>query len=500
MLSEIQKSQLHEAGIGPEQIEVQLKNFKDGFSYANLDRPATLNDGIIKPSESELASWSMIYDEFSINANIAKFVPASGAASRMFKAMFEYISKPVPTEDINQLVQNINKFAFIDDLENSLKTKNKSLQEYIKANSIDEIIKEILFEQGLNYGNLPKGLLKFHKYQDGARTAVEEHIVEGLEYAVGKGLLNLHFTISPEHKTVFLEEFEKMYKNYTLEGKKLSITYSFQKKSTDTIAVGLDNQPILSENGQFVFRPGGHGALLENLNDIDADLVFIKNIDNVVPDYLKYHTVKYKKALAGLTVKIKKQIEDYFTYLELNDSYSDTRKNEISEFFKTYLGFKIPEGLDNSTYVSYIKSKLDKPIRVCGMVKNVGEPGGGPFWSLNRTGEPVLQIIESSQVNMKDTRQKSIFDGATHFNPVDLVCSIKDYTGKKFNLLQFRDSTAGFIAEKTMAGKKLKAQELPGLWNGSMAHWITIFVEVPLETFNPVKTFTDWLRIEHQPK
>jgi hypothetical protein len=500
MLTEIQKKQLQNLGIEEELIEVQLTNFKQGFSFASLDRPAILNDGIIKPSENDLDNWSTLYEEYAQNSNVVKFVPASGAASRMFKGLFEYINNSTPSNDVNQLIENINKFPFIDDLKDCLRRENKEIQSIIKENGINEIIKNLLFEKGLNYGNLPKGLLKFHQYQDGARTAAEEHVAEGINYAVGKGALNLHFTISPEHENVFREEFEKIKNKYAQNNLKVTLTYSFQKKSTDTIAVDLYNNPILDDAGRFVFRPGGHGALLENLNDIDADLIFIKNIDNVVPDYLKHHTVRYKKALAGLTVKIKRQVDEIITYLNCNDTYTEERKQEISVFMKQNLGITIPDGLDKSKYVEFVKSRLNKPIRICGMVRNVGEPGGGPFWVYDNNGETGLQIVESSQVDMNDTKQKSIFISATHFNPVDLVCSTKDYAGHKFNLLKFRDMSAGFISEKTSSGKKLKAQELPGLWNGSMAYWITLFVEVPIETFNPVKTFTDWLRKEHQPK
>jgi hypothetical protein len=500
MYTEIQKRQLLELGIENELIEMQLKNFRQGFTYAYLVKPATISDGIILLSDSEIENFIKIYNEYSKSASVVKFVPASGAASRMFKGLFEFLNDNSKLDEAKQLVQNIDKYAFKDDLENFYKEQSKSLKELSKNNQYEAIVKSILTLPGLNYGNLPKGLLKFHIYPDGARTGMEEHITEGIKYALANGNLNLHFTISPEHEQVFKFEFEKMYTKYVNENIQLNISYSFQMKSTDTIAVDIENNPLIDEEGKFVFRPGGHGALLENLNDINADLIFIKNIDNVVPDYLKHFTVRYKKALAGLLIKIKQQITDVIVYLESNNTYSEKRKNEISIFLEKYLRASAPENLDNLKYAEYVKSKLNKPIRICGMVKNAGEPGGGPFWTKNINSELTLQIIESSQVDLNSQQQKNIFNEATHFNPVDLVCSTMDYKGEKFNLLNFRDSSAGFISEKTLAGKKLRAQELPGLWNGSMAHWITLFVEVPLETFNPVKTYTDWLRKEHQPK
>jgi hypothetical protein len=498
MLTNIQKNQLLALGIEEIQIENQIKNFKQGFSNVRLLKPAIVNDGILKPSEDDLTRWIEQYNNFSKTANIIKFVPASGAASRMFKSLFEFLNNPVDSPEVSLLIQNIEKYAFFDDLDKVFKKKNKELHNQIKEIKPEDIIRAILYDEGLNYGNLPKGLLKFHKYPEGSRTSVEEHVVEGLKYAIGKETLNLHFTISPEHEKFFKDEFARILTRYA--DYKISISYSFQKKSTDTIAVDMNNEPLLDNDGKFIFRPGGHGALLDNLNDLNADLIFIKNIDNVVPDNLKLPTIRYKKALAGIVVELKQQIRDIINYLESNSKYSAQRKQEISQFVEKNIGLKVPDGIDDAEYTVYIRSILDKPIRVCGMVKNIGEPGGGPFWTLNRKNEPSLQIIESSQVNMNDVQQKSIFNGASHFNPVDLVCSTKDYAGNKFNLFKYRDPDTGFISEKSTAGKKLKALELPGLWNGSMAHWITVFVEVPLETFNPVKTFTDWLRKEHQPE
>jgi hypothetical protein len=424
-----------------------------------------------------------------------KFVPASGAATRMFKTLYEYVQNPVSNKEIDIFLSNLNKFAFFSELKKNLATKGIDIVSGDKT----KVVQELIESTGLNYGNLPKGLLQFHSYSDGSRTSVEEHVSEGYKYAFAKEKMKLHFTISPEHEPIFLKEFEKMEAKYKSKGV-LDIKYSFQKKSTDTLAVDMKNEPLIDKNGHLVFRPGGHGALLENLNDIDADLIFVKNIDNVVPDYLCHVTVKYKKALAGLLVSLKTQIADILSYLEWHDTYTEKRKNDIAAFLKKYLSINVPDNLDNTIFAGYIKSKLDKPIRVCGMVKNAGEPGGGPFWVFNRKGEASLQIIESSQVDPNNSKQQEILNSATHFNPVDLVCYTKDYSGHKFNLLKYRDSNSGFVTEKSINGLKIKAQELPGLWNGGMSHWITLFVEVPLETFNPVKTINDLLRKEHQPQ
>ena len=497
MFTKVQQNQLVELGIDELDVLDQIKNFKNGFAYANLAKPAILDDGIFNATEEDIETWAKQYDEYTKSSKIVKFVPASGAATRMFKALYEFLEKPVTNVEVETYSKNLVKFAFYDELKNKLTASGIDIA---KAQQQD-IIKGLISETGLNYGNLPKGLLQFHNYNDGARTPVEEHVVEGIKYALAHDKVRLHFTISPEHKSEFIKEFDKLKKKYESHlSIKLDITYSFQKKSTDTVAVDLNNELVVDQNGMLTFRPGGHGALLENLNDIDADLIFIKNIDNVVPDYLKHITIRYKKAIAGLLVHVKTEIANIISYLECNSTYSENKKHEISVFMKKYLGIEVPEGVNNSVYSGYIKSKLDKPIRVCGMVKNAGEPGGGPFWVYNRKGELRLQIIESSQVDPNDQQQQNILNNATHFNPVDLVCYTKDYTGHKFNLLKYRDPQSGFITEKSISGKKIKAQELPGLWNGSMAHWITLFVEVPIETFNPVKTISDLLRKEHQPQ
>lgn len=505
MFTPKQQNQLLNLGIEEAQIEQQIEYFKNGFKYVNLAKPATVGDGIITPSESDLSNWIKTFDENSPNSNITKFVPASGAASRMFKSILEYLKRDDKNSDISKfpeahdVIKNIEKFAFTNELQNAAVSKNIDLRKALHQGDFDTVLGLIVNDNGLNYAALPKGLLSFHYYKDEIRTPVDEHIAEGLQYATGKNKLKVHFTISEEHESHFKKEFDKVLSKFSKNNEnKIELGYSFQKASTDTIAVDMNNNPLTDSEGKFIFRPGGHGALLENLNDLDSDIIFIKNIDNVVPDHLKPITTKYKKALAGLLITIRQNINEYLSYLEWHDNYTDKKRQLIAAFLENYLQIKVPKDLPNQVFAEYIKSKLDKPIRICGMVKNTGEPGGGPFWVTNMKGDNSLQIIESSQVDMRNEKQKQIFTSATHFNPVDIVCSTKDYTGHKFNLLRYRDPNTGFISEKTLGGKKIKALELPGLWNGSMANWITIFVEVPVETFNPVKTINDLLRKEHQ--
>ncbi|MGL5262530.1 MAG: DUF4301 family protein, partial [Bacteroides sp.] len=363
------------------------------------------------------------------------------------------------------------------------------------------LVRILLCEEGLNYGQLPKGLLLFHQYGEDIRTAFEEHLVEGALYAKqADGTAHIHFTVSKEHielfKALVQEQVPQYEQKYQL---KYNISFSEQKEYTDTLAVDVDNVPIRL-NGQLLFRPGGHGALIENLNDLSEEIVFIKNIDNVVPDYLKAETVRYKKLLAGVLVYVQKQI---FSYLELLNSGKYTHKQviDILYFVQRQLCCKNPQTkfLEDADLVLYLIRKLNRPIRVCGMVQNVGEPGGGPFLAYNPDGTYSPQILESSQIDMTNEASVKMFQEGTHFNPVDLVCGLYDYQGNKFNLPDYVDPETGFISSKSQNGKALKALELPGLWNGAMSDWSTIFVEVPLSTFNPVKTVNDLLRKEHQP-
>ena len=503
MFSTTELLQIHQKGITHDQVNGQIDFFKKGFAYLNIVRAAIPGDGIELLNHAAIDELIRSYEADICDKKIIKFVPASGAATRMFKSLFESLTKITgnePSSDVVHVFRKLDSFAFFPDLVEKIRQNGQDINVLLK-NEYQKIINYILSEEGLNYGNLPKGLLKFHTYDHWNRTAVEEHLVEGALYAKNcDGTVNIHFTVSPEHLKPFTELIQLVTKEYEkMFDVKYDISFSIQKPSTDTIAVDENNQPFLNSDGNLLFRPGGHGALLENLNDLDGDVVFIKNVDNVVPDRLKQQTVTYKKALAGLLLKLQKQV---FTYLEKIESGSDEKTNsEIVSFIESKLGYhfsKIASNLSQSEKAKLLFDVLNRPIRICGMVKNEGEPGGGPYWVKSEDGSSSLQILESSQVNPDDPSQKEIFNKATHFNPVDLVITMRNYKGAKFNLLQFRDPETGFISIKSKDGKALKALELPGLWNGSMAFWNTIFVEVPVITFNPVKTINDLLRKEHQ--
>ena len=506
MLTQEDKDLLANKVISEAQIAEQLNCFEKGFPYLKLYAAASVeNRGIMLAGEDVQKTYLAAWDAYKEgDKKIVKFVPASGAASRMFKNMFEFLGADydVPTTDFEKkFFANIKNFAFYADLNSAcVKNNNKGIDELISEGNYKAVVSNLLESAGLNYGSLPKGLLKFHKYEDGVRTPLEEHLVEGALYAAGKsGEVNVHFTVSTEHRELFAKLVDEKVAQYAEKyGIKYNISFSEQKPSTDTIAADMDNKPF-RDNGKLLFRPGGHGALIENLNDLDADIVFIKNIDNVVPDRLKADTVTYKKLLAGVLVTLQKQA---FEYLRLLDSghYRHDELENIIRFVQQQLHCRKDDikDMEDADLVIYLRKKLNRPMRVCGMVKNVGEPGGGPFLAYNPDGTVSLQILESSQIDMNDPEKKAMFEKGTHFNPVDLVCAIRDYKGNKFNLLNYVDKATGFISYKSKGGKELKALELPGLWNGSMSDWSTVFVEVPLSTFNPVKTVNDLLREQHQ--
>ena len=505
MITPEDKALLEKKGISEAQIAEQLACFEKGFPFLQLDGAASIEKGILAPAENELNTYLQAWDTYKqSDKNIVKFVPASGAASRMFKNLFEFLGADyeIPTTDFEKkFFNNIQDFAFYTDLNAACeKNKGKGIEALVNEGNYKPVVANLLEEAGLNYGALPKGLLKFHKYDNGARTPLEEHLVEGALYAAGTtGKVNVHFTVSTEHRDLFKalveEKVAEYAQKYNIE---YSVSFSEQKPSTDTIAADMENKPF-RDNGKLLFRPGGHGALIENLNDLDADIVFIKNIDNVVPDRLKDETVTYKKLIAGVLVTLQKQA---FEYLELLDSgkYTHEQLEEIIRFVQQDLCCRKTDikELEDAELVIYLRNKLNRPMRVCGMVKNVGEPGGGPFLAYNPDGTISLQILESSQIDMKDEEKKAMFEKGTHFNPVDLVCAVRDYKGNKFDLVKYVDKATGFISYKSKSGKELKALELPGLWNGAMSNWNTVFVEVPLGTFNPVKTVNDLLREQHQ--
>ncbi|MBN2167567.1 MAG: DUF4301 family protein [Marinilabiliaceae bacterium] len=496
--------QLEKKGISLEKIENQISWFKSGFPYMNIIRPAIISDGIIKYNNQILNEMANEYEKaVQKNIKIKKFVPASGAATRMFKDLYEFINQKKKdifhTNFSKQFIDNLNKFPFSAELKKISKINDDNT---IGINESIIIVEKLLNENGLNYGNLPKGVLEFHQSAKGIRTPIEEHMVEGALYVKdSSNHVNIHFTVSPEHENMFKRVVESARKRFEEEyDVKYVISFSHQKTSTDTLAVKPDNTPFRIESGELLFRPAGHGALIENLNDLKSDIVFIKNIDNVTQEHLIDDTVLYKKALAGTLCKTKDLI---FRILELLEDASEIIiRDSIIPSLQAH-NINIPETI-LMQHAKHLKDSLfgylNRPIRVCGMVKNEGEPGGGPFWVEDKEGNIALQIVESSQIEMTNEKYKNIVNKSTHFNPVDLVCSLKNYKGEKFDLSLYVDPDTGFISEKSYVGSPIKALELPGLWNGAMAHWITIFVEVPLSTFNPVKTINDLLRPQHQPE
>ncbi len=505
MLTQEDKELLAKKGISEAQIAEQLKCFETGFPFLELDGAASLDNGILAIAEADQQAYLDAWDAYKQGEKtIVKFVPASGAASRMFKNMFEFLGAEYaePQTDFEKkFFAKVHDFAFFADLDAAcVKNQGKGIDALVAEGNFKAVVANLLEGAGLNYGQLPKGLLKFHKYENGSRTPLEEHLVEGSLYAAGKtGDVNVHFTVSPEHRPLFEKLVEEKVAEYAAKfGTKYSVTFSEQKSSTDTMAATMDNQPF-RDNGKMLFRPGGHGALIENLNDLDADVVFVKNIDNVVPDRLKGDTVTYKKLIAGVLVTLQKKA---FQYLEMLESgvYTHEQVMEVVDFVQHDLCTRNPQlkNLEDAELVIYLKNKLNRPMRVAGVVKNVGEPGGGPFRAYNPDGTISLQILESSQIDVNDPVKKAMFENGSHFNPVDLVCAVKNYKGEKFNLVDYVDKATGFISFKSKSGKELKALELPGLWNGAMSNWSTIFVEVPLSTFNPVKTVNDLLREQHQ--
>jgi hypothetical protein len=501
-------------GISLPAAEKQLEQFRKGFPSIRLLRPATPGDGILLPDPKLGERYRKLYCEKCTSLRTVKFVPASGAASRMFKHLFGFLDKhadgkiPSPVRSVGdesdpvmQFASNLEKFAFYRDLEEALKLQLLDISSLRDSGDLAPILRALLLQPGLNYSNLPKALIKFHRYPNGARTAMEEHLVEAAYYVRRKGdIASVHFTLSPEHTGLFDKKLAEVRKKLERDlGITYSISHSVQKPSTDTLAVDMENQPF-RVSGQLLFRPAGHGALLENLGDIDADMVFIKNIDNVVPDRLRQPTYDYKMILGGIMLDAMDRIREFMAAAGDNRLTAGDLQLMI-KFASEELNIRFSEGFEGfpeEVQIATLREKLNRPIRVCGMVKNEGEPGGGPFWVDDGDGNCSLQIVESSQVDMTDPRQKALFGSSTHFNPVDIVCTTRDYRSRPFDLKDFVDENTGFISVKSSGGRDLKALELPGLWNGSMAKWITVFAEVPVATFNPVKIVNDLLRQEHQ--
>ena len=477
MFTEKDLQQIAAHGLTLEAVEHQIENFRRGFPSLQVVSAASPGDGITILTAEQAADYAAKFDNRDASVTVAKFVPASGAATRMFKELFEFVNEDKRGKGIDTLLQNIEKFAFYPEL-----------KEVVADFSDEKAVVSAIIKEGLGYGSLPKGLVTFHSYSNGARKAVEEHLVEGALYGAANGVVRLHFTVSPEHEGAFRALLaERTAKYEALFGVKYDISFSQQKSSTDTIAVNPDNTPFRTDSGDLLFRPAGHGALLENLNEIDASIIFVKNIDNVTTDALRADTVLYKKALAGLLLEVQQQAFDSLAALKAGTADLAA----VASFVENKLCVKLPESYD----AALLEKLLSRPIRVCGMVRNEGEPGGGPFWVANADGTQTLQIAESSQISAEDMH---LMKDATHFNPVDLVCGVYAADGSKYNLLNYTDPATGFISSKSSGGRDLRAQELPGLWNGAMADWSTIFVDVPISTFSPVKVVQDLLRPQHQ--
>ncbi|WP_296007805.1 DUF4301 family protein [uncultured Alistipes sp.] len=477
MFSQDDLQQIARHGLSPESVGRQIEHFRRGFPYLKVVRAASPGDGVTILDDGQADRAAARYDEAAGRLSVVKFVPASGAATRMFKELFEFVNEGKRGKGIDTLLQHVEDFAFWPEL-----------RAVLPEGAGDKAVVGAIVGEGLGYGSKPKGLVTFHAYPEGARKAVEEHLVEGAAYAAAGGKAKIHFTVSPEHRNGFealLAEKVPLYEKRF--GIRYDISFSVQKPSTDTIAVNPDNTPFRQDDGRLLFRPAGHGALIENLNDIDADLVFIKNIDNVTTDALRGDTVRFKKVLAGVLLGLQERASKYLKALDAGTGDLEP----IAEFIRRELCVKLPERCD----AALLRSILDRPIRVCGMVRNEGEPGGGPFWVANPDGTESLQIAESSQIAPDDM---PLMKSATHFNPVDLVCGVRRADGSKYDLREYVDPATGFISSKSSGGRELRAQELPGLWNGAMARWNTVFVDVPVSTFSPVKTVLDLLRPQHR--
>jgi hypothetical protein len=492
-------------GISEEKVLRQLDLCRLGAVTVTLERPATVGDGIIRITDEKRERLVALHDEAARAGRCLKFVPASGAATRMFREWHGVFNRGgfESRLDFESFVASLSRYAFYGDLGAALAAAGQDLGDLVARGRAQELLDFILNDKGLRYAWKPKALLQFHQYEDGARTALEEHLVEAALYAKdGNGLCRIHFTVSEEHLKPVKELLDRVTGLYEKRfGVRYEIGLSIQSESTDTVAVDLENHPFRDRDGRLLFRPGGHGALLYNLDGIDGDIVFIKNIDNIVPDRLKDTTVLHKKILGGCLVGLQRELFGHLKVLS-ERAAGESAIGASARFATDRLNCAMPPGFEGRTPEErrqVLIGILDRPLRVCGMVKNEGEPGGGPFWVAGKNGGSSLQIVEEVQVDKGKGNQAALWASSTHFNPVDLVCGIRDYRGRKFDLERFVDHEQVFISTKSHEGCDIKALELPGLWNGSMAHWHTVFVEVPVDTFNPVKTVEDLLRPAHQP-
>ncbi|MEW4923298.1 DUF4301 family protein [Algibacter sp. 2305UL17-15] len=506
--------QISAKGIGLDQVNAQVERLKDGMTHSNLVSAATIGRGIQSFEQDEFDDLVNLYNAKLDDLDILKFVPASGAATRMFKFLFQFLKFFNPSKDtiktyaekhgddlIKTFVSNLDKFPFYNEVIEKIKDSEIDYKSLKLEEQYYQFVKTMLNPDGLNYSFFPKGLLPFHAYEDQTVTAFYEHLFESTLYASSKNKSNLHFTVSEQHHNYFLEELIAV--KPALEAKEntnFNVSFSYQKEATETVALTTNGNIFRNDDGSILFRPAGHGALLENLNDLESDIVFIKNIDNIVVEHQNIQYTKYKKVLAGALLKAQNQVFDFLRQLD-EGNIDNADVTAMAYFLRKQLNIAIDSGFYDSNFeqkTAYLREKLNRPIRVCGMVKNEGEPGGGPFWVKDKDGEVSLQIVEFAQIDFSKKGQQSIVYKATHFNPTDLVCGIRNYKGETFNLLDYMDPEAAFITMKTQNGVDIKALERPGLWNGSMAYWNSIFVEVPVETFNPVKTVNDLLKPAHQ--
>ena len=492
-------------GIRALDVEKQLERFGKGCTPRRLLRPATVGDGVKRLRSGEARQFLKIYEESLAETSVCKFIPASGVASRMFgqldalRVAFS-AGKPASAaragEALEKFVLNLKRFPFAGQLERSL---GRDIDEVVSSGDFGPLLNALLGDEGLGYGNIPKGLVPFHDYEEGPRTAFCEHFAEAAGYANSHGAVSMHFTIPPAFADEFALEEKKAKVLFSSNEVSFDVSYSAQNPETDTVVVGADGEPVRDAFGSLVRRPAGHGALLGNLNALSSDLVFIKNIDNVVKEELLPDTIRWKKILGGMLLFLRRRVFHFLDSLR-SSGFSEPLAKDAVSFCARELFLDLSAVLDEPApekKKEALLRALDRPIRVCGAVKNEGEPGGGPFWTETENGES-LQIVESAEVDRNSPSQMSVWQSSTHFNPVDIVCGTTNSVGKKFNLFDFVDHEAGIITEKILEGEKIKALELPGLWNGSMAGWITVFVEVPSSTFNPVKTVLDLLKEPHQ--
>jgi hypothetical protein len=517
-------------GLDPAEVERQIDLFEHPPAPTRLDRPCTPGDGIRTLSEADIEIAHAAHADAARSGRLLKFVPASGAASRMFKSLLAVAGDPGPELTRRRLADrasagdgdaretlaffdNIERFAFFQDLEHALdatrsgRSGGGDIAQAIAEDRLGDVLRALLWRPGLDYAALPKGLIPFHRYPGGYRTAADEHLVEAALYARdAAGCAKLHFTVSGEHLDAFRARLEAAGRSLGERDRtRFSFDFSVQKRSTDTIAVDLENQPFRTSGGRLLFRPGGHGALIENLGELaeaGGDIVTVKNIDNVVPDDRKGLTVKWKKALIGLLVGTEQAVRRHLAALGAPTPSADEIARAL-RFARNELLLALPAGLDTASETrkrELLTALLDRPLRICGMVRSEGDPGGGPFWVIGKDGTRSPQIVEHAQVDAASPEQERIYSSATHFSPVDLVCALRDSQDRPFDLRRHVDPETVFISRKSSEGRELKALEHPGLWNGAMASWTTLFVEVPAATFTPVKTVNDLLRPEHQPR